>query len=455
MNRRWLVLLPVLMVLGASTVRSAGEPDLDFGVDGEVTTSITGNTDGAHAIALQPDGKIVVAGWAQLLDNAVSKDFAVLRYEIDGSLDTSFGTNGIATTNFSGFFDDVWAVAIQPDGKIIAGGRTGNSNDFDFGLVRYTSTGLPDLTFGPDNDGMVETNFFGANDFLFDLVLQDDTKFIAAGSAIAAVTNEDFALARYLASGELDSNFGTGGRVLTNVGGGNFNDGGRAAALQPDGKIVMVGFADTATDLERALARYNSDGSLDISFGSGGTVTTDLFGGKDVASGVALQRDGKIIVVGQTSELVLSDEADLVAARYLPNGTLDPSFGDAGNTVTNVGLFDALFDVAIQVDGKAVATGVSKPVPNGQWILVVRYRTDGTLDPAFGTNGIVVTNPAGNFDWGNAIALQADHKIVMAGEAFSSGGGTGEVVVARYLTDIIFVDGFESGDISVWSDSQP
>ena len=156
------------------------------------------------------------------------------------------------------------------------------------------------------------------------------------------------------------------------------------------------------------------------------------------------------MVVGETADM--GGETNILAARYLPNGALDTTYGAAGIMVTDIRDLDLLFDVAIQVDGKAVAAGITRDGNSSQMIVVVRYNTNGTLDPAFGNGGIVETDiNVGNFDWGQAIALQPDYKIVVAGETFRSAQGTGEVVVTRYTTDFIFVDGFESGDANAWT----
>ncbi len=307
---------------------SDGSLDSTFGTGGLVTTDF-GGTDIAEAAILQPDGKIIAVGRA-------SNDFALARYTSDGSLDSTFGTGGLVTTDLGGT-DIAEAVALQPDGKIIAVGRAGN----DFALVRYTSDGSLDSTFG--TGGIVTTDFGGGTDIANAAVLQPDGKIIAVG-----MSGSDFALARYNSNGSLDSAFGTGGLVTTDFGGADSANG---VALQPDGKIIAVGRASS----DFALARYNSDGSLDSTFGTGGLVTTE-FGGTDFANGVALQPDGKIIAVGRTGSGI---NTDFGLARYDSDGSLDTTFGAGGLVTTSFGAtgLESANAAVLQPDGKLIAAG--------------------------------------------------------------------------------------------------
>ncbi len=247
-------------------------------------TTDFGGTDIANAVVLQSDGKIVAVGQD-------SSDFALARYNADGSLDSSFGTGGKVTTDFGGS-DAALAAVLQPDGKIVAVGTSAA----DFALARYNTDGSLDTSFG--TGGKVTTDF-GGTDQAWAAVLQPDGKIVAAGLASA-----DFALARYNTNGSLDTSFGTGGKVTTSFEG---SDQARAVVLQPDGKIVAVGWDN---GVEFALARYNTDGLLDSSFGTGGKVTTD-FGGSDAALAAVLQSDGKIVAVG------FANTTDFALARYL------------------------------------------------------------------------------------------------------------------------------------------
>ena len=189
---------------------------------------------------------------------------------------------------------------------------------------------------------------------------------LATAAVALALITAALPAAAAAAPGDLDPTFGSGGKVTTDVGG---SDGAQAVAIQGDGKVVAAGlgnFAGPGTG-DFALARYNPDGSLDTSFGSGGKVTTD-FGGFDAASAVAIQPDGKIIAAGR------SGSGDFALARYNPDGSLDSSFGSGGKVTTDFGGFDSAFGVALQADGKIVAAGFqATSTQRGTDIAVARY----------------------------------------------------------------------------------
>jgi len=284
----------------------------------------------------------------------------VVRYNSNGSLDTSFGNGGIVTTNFpqgSYAFD----VALQPDGKIIAAGTVfvdfnpGESSDTDFALARYNADGTPDTTFG--NGGQVTTDFVGLEDDAFSVLIQPDGKIVAVGSANDPATFYDFAAARYLSDGNIDTTFGVAGKVHTDFGDQNF-DRARSAALQPDGGIVAAGFATSQNGGVQsfAVARYNSNGVLDTGFGTNGMTQIDFGNCCQSATKVLLQPNGKIITVGgSTGE---SAEDDFLLARLTATGALDPTFGVGGKVRTSFGdLNGGANGAAFQADGKVVAVG--------------------------------------------------------------------------------------------------
>jgi uncharacterized delta-60 repeat protein len=223
--------------------------------------------------------------------------FALARYNSDGTLDASFGAGGIVTTDFAASLTQAFSVALQPDGKIVAAGQTFINGSLDFALARYNRDGTLDASFG--TGGTVTTDFAGERsrqDRAFSVAVQPDGKIIAAGQA--TIRSFDFALARYNRDGTLDASFGTGGTVTTSFGNGSF-DFARSVALQPNGKIVAAGQVLFIGGFDFALARYSRDGTLDASFGTGGTVTTDFAGSDDGALSVGVQPNGKIVAAGQ------------------------------------------------------------------------------------------------------------------------------------------------------------
>jgi uncharacterized delta-60 repeat protein len=306
-------------------------------------------------VALQPDGKIVAVGKS-------GSDWAIARYLPDGSLDGGFSADGIVTTDFDGGFDTANGVAIDPDGTIVVAGHAAVSPavcsscfENDFAVARYDEHGVLDQSFG-GGDGLVTTDLGTNTDLGTDVALDADGRIIVAGHVLTFV--EDFALVRYERDGDVDTSFG-GGPVITDFGRSN-SDVILGIAVRPgDGKIVVAGHSDSnGSDEDFALAMYDPDGSLDTSLGNLGLVTTDISGrqfGNDFASDLAIQADGKIVLVGRNTSDTF---ADLAIVRYTADARLDETFGADGNgmIVTDFhGGFDAGKDVAIQPDGKIVA----------------------------------------------------------------------------------------------------
>jgi uncharacterized delta-60 repeat protein len=411
---------------------SDGTLDASFGDSGLITTRFGDKNDYAYSVAMQSDGKIVAAGYAW---SGTDDDFALARYNSDGTLDASFGNGGQVTTGLASSDDHAYAVAIQGNGKIVAAGGAGRGSNWeDFALTRYNDAGSLDVTFG--NDGMITTNFGRRNDEARAVALQGDGKIVAAGQAWS---NDwaGFALARYNSDGALDASFGNGGQVTTDFGSGyNYT---YAVAIQSDGKIVAAGYAFIWSDFDFALARYSSDGSLDNSFGSGGLVSTD-FGGWDYAYSVAIQSDGKIVVAGYAP---VGGNNNFALARYNSDGTLDGSFGSGGMVITDFGSDnDRASAIAIQSDGKIVAAGFTLVDANTDFALA-RYNSDGSLDTIFGSGGMVITDFGSGNDRARAVSLQSDGKIVAAGAADIS--NIANFALARYNSDGTLDVSFGSG----------
>ena len=414
---RLISLILVLMISFASfgsALAAAGSLDPTFGNGGIVITDLGTSADQGHAIALQPDGKIVVAGIILGIDT----DFALARYNSDGSLDSTFDTDGLVVTDFgNNRFDYGYAVTIQPDGKIIIAGESSvTANTSDFGLARYTPDGSLDSSF--DTDGKVITNF-GGDEQGYAITLQPDGRIVVAGHN-GNGGNYDFALARYNSDGSLDTTLDSDGKVTTDF--GSNSDLGSAVALQPDGKIVVAGTTlnPGSNSLDFALARYNVDGSLDTTFDADGKVITDFVGNStDNGNAVALQVDGKIVVAGFSYD---GTNYDYALTRYNSDGSLDISFDTDGKVTTDFdfGSVDQGKAIVLQPDGKIVVAGSS--IGFG----LARYNSDGTLDNTFDTDGKVTTDFGGV---GNAVTLQPDGKIIVAGY---SGNGGSDFAVARY-----------------------
>ncbi|MGW9368634.1 calcium-binding protein [Streptomyces xanthophaeus] len=405
--------LALTVALPGAAMAAPGDLDPAFGGgDGMVTTDL-GSSEAAADMVVQPDGKIIAVG-ADVSDFV--GNFAAVRYNADGSLDTTFGDGGKVSTDIAGGSDAADGVALQADGKIVVVGVSENLEGGIawFTVVRYNPDGSLDTTF--DGDGKAVTDFGGGGaDQGSDVVVQSDGK-IVAGGGVGGV----FALARYNAlDGSLDTGFDGDGKLFTDFGGLQEGSTAYGLALQADGRIIAAG--DTTEGLVRdfALARYNADGTLDTSFSGDGKVTTDL-GAMDTAQDVVVQADGRIVAVGGSSPGVFS------LTRYNADGTLDTSFSGDGKVTTNLGGpqgGSSAYDVVQQSDGKLVAVGGG----NGDFALA-RYLTNGSLDTGFGGgDGAVATN-FGGADLARSVALLPDGRLVAAG-----GGGAGEdFALARY-----------------------
>ncbi len=438
MTKFSLMIITLLALLAShSGLAAAGDLDPAFGQGGKVSTDLGQSNDLAYNMALQPDGKIIAVGIRFVGNDAVTGDFAVVRYNSDGSLDQTFGNGGFVVTDF-GLTETALAVAIQADGKIVVAGGTYPTFPFLglFAVARYNSDGSLDNTFG--GGGLVRTGFGSEGASASAIVIQSDGKIIAAGTKYIVFSNEeqsdtDFALARYNSDGSLDSTFGGGGLVATDF---NQNvDQALEILLQPDGNIVAAGTASSmTTSYDFGFARYLSNGTLDTTFGRGGTAEFDLGGGTiDLARSAVLQPDGKIVAAGTIFQ---SDgfHENFAVLRLQPNGRPDRRFAQNGVAQIDFGsFFQSAYGVALQADGKIVTAGYADTEGSDSDFLLARLNRNGTLDTSFGAGGKVRTS-FGDLNGGaKAVVVQADRKIVAAGfQATSTQKGV-EFVLARYL----------------------
>jgi|GEM_PF-847583 len=395
------------------------------------TTIGTGST--ITALAVQSDGKIIAVGQATI----TGSHFTIARFNTDGSLDTTFGSGGSRFTQI-GDSSVARAVVLQTDGKIIVGGDFSNGTASQFALVRYTSDGAIDTTFGTSNNGIVTTNV-GSNSNLMGLAIQPDRKIVAVGGATVPFgtgTTPTFALVRYSENGVIDnapSSFGIGGIVTLPIGSatGTPSSFGRALAIQADGKIVVAGSSNSSGATHITLARYNSNGTLDTtSFGpapgnTGGIVTTVPSGASSsIVTALTIQADGKIVGAGNSTSATTTP----ILVRYEANGSLDTAtFGTngTGGLVSTTRAISPIGKTALvlQTDGKIILAAL---------LSIARYNTDGSPDSTFGTNGVVNTNIGTailgipNLD----VAIQPDGKVIIGGQLNS------HFTLARFQTGV-------------------
>ena len=394
----------VLALSPAAAIAAPGGLDPTFGSGG--TTSISfGGTDSAWAEALQSNGKIVVAG--QTSAGATQGDFAVARVNANGSPDTGFGSGGTTKIDFGGD-DSAFAVALAPGGKILVAGETTDESGERFAVARLNADGTLDPTFGSGGEDTI--SFDGTASVATAVLVAPDGRIVLAGSNTSTDTQNDFAVARLNTDGTLDTTFGSGGTATVDFGG---DEHARGAALTPDGRIVLAGDTSAGNGHDFAAARLNPDGSLDTTFGTGGKAMVD-FGGDDGADALALQPDGKVVLAGDTTNG--AGGGDIAIARLNTGGSLDTTFGTGGKKTVDFGGQDIGRAVALQGDGEIlVAGGVLSSTSDG--FAVARLSAAGTLDAAFGSGG-ETTKPFAGGDGvavGRALAVQGDGKIVVAG----------------------------------------
>ncbi len=439
MNKRvsivFRTLLPAFLLLTFinAKAQTAGSLDPAFGTNGKVATHLT-VTATLKDLVVQPDGKTVAVGTTfapPLTPNSApaAQTTFVARFNPNGSLDPTFDGDGYNNTFY---MSDAYSVALQSDGKIVVGGFFFNySNSTSaFAVYRFNTDGSLDTTF--NGTGKVVTSI-GISSIIYSVNIQADGKIVAAGvtNLTAPNSNTDFAVVRYNTDGSLDTTFGTGGRVATNI---NNTDYLSDSIIQADGKIVAAGYStDALANVKQAtIVRYKSDGSLDETFGAGGKVIRATTTNSD-AREAAIQADGKIIVVGE----------GIAPLRYTANGAFETAFPTTGAFFAH--------SVKIQSDGKIVVGGGEIGSDGNSDFVVVRYQADGTLDTSFGTNGKVKTDVSGSTAI-EQIDIQPDGKIVAGG---TQSNENFELLLVRYVSDAgrragMDFDGDGKADLSVF-----
>jgi len=442
------------IALGLSLVLSFAFPafsepsgfDRTFGTGGQLVTQI-GAKAVVQAIAVQPDGKIVAVGQNAPPDEFTSTDFILARYEANGSLDTSFGTGGVVTTDVIGDFEYAADVLVQKaDGKIIVVGYVRPASmtpSSSWVVIRYNADGTRDNAFGTNGRAII-TMFFSPVTTAYAAAFQPDGKDTA------------LVLARLQPNGAIDNSFGELGKVIDLV---NFYTEGFAVAVQPDGKILAGGLACPDVNVnpkQSVVVRYTTTGGRDISFGQIGVVSVPLSTLSSAVKDISLQPDGKIVGAGFATPSGGNGTTDFAAFRLLSNGASDPSFGSDGKIILQMGdLNDTVEGLALQPDGKIVLTGTSSGSQNplGE-MAIVRLRPDGTPDTTFDTDGKLVI-PAANAESNlTDLEIQPNGRIV-GGGAFADDDESGFSLI-RLLGHKATADYDSDGktDISIYRPSE-
>ena len=424
-------------------IGAGGTPDPLFGGpggrgDGTVAHDVIGpGYQTAHAVAIDAAGRILTGGDSEVY-RGERGNWAITRHLADGTLDASFGRGGVVLTDFAGQYDDLHALLVQPDGKILAAGmaRGGDTGEDGFAVARYTPDGALDPTFGGGTGKVMLVmfdNLWGGDEAAHAMALDEAGRIVLAGWAQPPNGGSGTAIgvARLLPSGDRDVSFGGEGMVRTVVAGaGSAWVMAHAVAVAPGGKVVVAGGAGDGGSAF-VVVRYNDNGTLDGTFdGDGITVTAFVPGDVTSATSVAVDAAGRITAGGTTA-------GDFALARYNPDGTLDSTFGTGGRVTTDVaGFGDILSSLVLLPDGSVVATGTAATQATGggstPWdVAVVRYTPTGALDARFGGDGKVTTDFYGGGDNGEAVAVDAEGRVVVAGTAVVPGRSS-DFALVRY-----------------------
>lgn len=400
----------------------AGALDTDFSTDGRLTTDIAALADFGNDMVIQSDGNIVVVGKTTNANG--DRDVLLVRYSTSGELDTTFGTNGIVTTDIAGGDEEALGVVLQSDGKIVVVGWGTGTSDRDFLVLRYRSNGTLDATFS--DDGMVTTDFAditGGSDIARGVALDASGNIVVVGLA-----GTNGAIARYRSSGALDTNFSSDGMAMPAAMSDFY-----AVVVDDNGKIVLGGLRTISGDDDLQIYRLTSTGSADTSFNNGaGRILLDVNNGDDLIRKILLQTDGSLVVVG---EIDVGNTSRMVVVRYDRDGISDTSFSSDGIVAISFDGYTAAgaHGAAIQSDGKIVVVGtVSNNSGATRTFAMARFSSDGSLDTSFGTGGRQTAQTAnGNGEYFMAAAIESDGKIVAAGYA-NEGATSRDVVVMRF-----------------------
>jgi uncharacterized delta-60 repeat protein len=356
-------------VFSLTRYKYTGILDTSFGLNGIITIPLAGGNDVANSITIQSDGKILLAGYSAI---GTFSYFSLIRVDSSGNLDTMFGNNGKVITSVGINQDQANSIQIQSDGKILVAGFSSNGLSKDFALVRYNSDGEIDSTF--DYDGKVITNFSVYDDIGNSIAIQSDGKILVAGASEFSGNLPKIALTRYNSNGSLDSLFGVNGKATATI--GSYANCANSVLIQTDGKIVISGYTNFGLGPLYALIRFNTNGSLDSTFNMNGVVIGGSL--YSINNSIAEQLDHKLLVAGWSDTTNLSLQHVFTIYRYNANGIIDSSFGINGKTTTVIGNNSNILSIALQTNGKIVAAGWGLNGSIAQYSLA-RYNNDSSL----------------------------------------------------------------------------
>jgi len=420
--QKFLPSLVLFVILSITLTAQPGALDTRFGKGGFVVTDAgTMNNSSGYDIVMLPNGKTVVSGKTEMSSSLV--DAVLLRYNINGSLDSSFGTNGTVLESFTNTFDNFSSVALQPDGKLVVCGLSIRNDSFLVLFARYNANGKPDTSFRTKRTAV---KYYGFGAVATDVIVQPDKKILLLVNNNQDITfKAQTQVERYNEDGTLDSTFGKKGNVTYT---GDFwftkftiDNAGRIICMSGD-----AGFT--------SLLRLKSNGAPDKSFGVNGIITTRV-SPYDGSADLVAQADGKIVIGGFLQASNFVDNLFSVY-RFNTNGTLDSSFNGTGINSTKITGIDYTYDVALQQDGKIVATGFSI-ASNTTYITLMRYNKNGKTDLTWGKNGIDTVATVwkkGRYSYAVASAVATDgSRIAVTGNQVAKNYAKNAFLTARFL----------------------
>ncbi|MEO7082152.1 MAG: hypothetical protein ABIY71_11515 [Flavobacteriales bacterium] len=416
MNTRYSLLAGLCLLLCTAPVVQAqsGALDLSFNQTGYVVAPVN-DLDVGQKILVQDDQKVLLIGMS--FDATYTARAYVYRYMPDGTLDATFGDNGVVSYAL-GNEADIYSAVLTAEGKILLAGTTTDYQTYQVLLIQLNVDGSKDTSFGTDGVQVQSVSVVveSAEDIAYDVALDATGNILVCGSTYSADTVRRPFVARFSPLGVLDTSFGVDGiasiPVLT-VGGSSF----QGIVVQPDGKIAASGyFGNSELWYVMLVVRFNADGSLDPSLGDAGVIKYNYGSVDDEGEDLTLTPDGSILVAGVTVTQTYNYSALLV--KFTPSGELDTTFGNAGTVKEDIGTFDFASSVEVMDDGRIVMGGSSGAAPPGAFDLAVwKYHADGTPDMTFGTNGVAqhVIPDYSTMIYG--MGIQAYGKIVIGGQA--------------------------------------
>ncbi|MBK6571365.1 MAG: T9SS type A sorting domain-containing protein [Saprospiraceae bacterium] len=415
-----------------------GTLDADFGTAGISLTDIgSGTADFANDIILLTNGGILMVGSTrQVTPSVLNYDFAMARFNSYGRLDNTFSSDGKVTTDFAGQDDAAYSVLVLSNGGIIVGGYATEAGISKFALAKYSNSGILDISF--DKDGKVMTTVNGESSSPYDMNIQSDDKIVLAGNTLSG----KFCTVRYSAYGVPDNSYGKAGINIQDLGGGI--GGLRGIVILSDRKALVCGYSSLKQNTDGVIARLNTDGSPDISFGNKGLVYIAYNLTRTEATSLSIQMDGKILAGAIANDALFSRFA---LARFNEDGTLGDDFAEGGKFLNQTcpSCGDELTtDMTVQQDGKILLFGITYSAINERDnYQLIRLHPDGRIDSSFGKNGIVNTDFDSTFDRGISMAVQSDRKIICSGFVYN--GQDWDFGLVRYLPDGSLDSGFGVG----------